>query len=336
MPNAHVWWLFAGAGTVMACALARWLDPRRAPTRVRVVSAVAVLVMIAFAVGWAGVATVLRRAPIEVVNDRVERSERRVDRLTPAEAASLPRRQTVRGDRDRALYPAECQVIPEGYDPDAYHGPSHGPHSGSGSTFTQLKCPIGRFVDHDSYGFSEFSGVRGSDSSFAGFGWECRSGHVDYSDRGDDPTRISYSISNAVELRLSPDHHVAEYTCRTTFCEVRGETTCDPARFGLSPPPPLYLVARPLFPAHLRGEANRLAASSSALTLLALLFLRRSLARVRATALPASLLAAPYRSTEPVVVDPIALAVRSHARWLFGVIAFYAAASVAAIIALSS
>ncbi len=344
MANAYLWWLFASGGAVTAWTLARWLDPRTAPTSVRVVSAVVVLVMTAFAAGWAGVATVLHRAPIEVVNDRVERSEWRVDRLTPAEEASLPRRQAARGDHNRAPHPAECQVIPEGYDPEAYHGPSHGPHSGSGSTVTQLKCPIGRFFDYDSYAFSEFSGVRGSHSTFEGFGWECRRGHVDYSNRGEDPTRVSYSISNAVELRLSPDHHVAEYTCRTTFCEVRGETTCDPARFGLSPPTPLYLIARdthhrvvrPLFAARLRGEANRLAASSSALTLLALLFLRRSLALLRAAAAPVSQLAAPYRSTEPVVVDPIALAVRAHARRLLGVIAFYAVASVAAIVALSS
>jgi len=86
----------------------------------------------------------------------------------------------------------------------------------------------------------------------------------------------------------------------------------------------------------LRGEANRLAASSSALTLLALLFLRRSLARLRAAAAPTPRLAAPYRSTEPAVVDPVSLAARAHARWLLGVVALYAAASIASIAALTS
>jgi len=90
------------------------------------------------------------------------------------------------------------------------------------------------------------------------------------------------------------------------------------------------------------AEANRLAASASSLTLLALVLLRRSFARLRAAPPPASQLAAPYRSTEsyrstePTVVEPVALAARAHARSLLVVVALYLAASGASIVALST
>lgn len=341
-PTGAVWWVFAALGSVIAPSLARWLDPRWASRRVRALSALAVVVSVAGATVWAAAAVRLHLTPRIEVRSVVRAVVERVQEPTREALATLPPLRPDDVDPNGPFWPPSCAVVEHGTWLPRNELSAHEAHRIDTSAY---RCPLGAFRGSN-YSYFEGEGLgdgadqtHGAGGVFEGHGWSCEHSAAS---KGLHPAATTHVIYARVIARFAADGRFAEYRCPSTVaCYPANDPTCAAFTLAHPTPPPLYLalreerdpVVRQRFPARLPGEADRRAAASALLALLALALIRwRLVARPAAAVSPAT----PYRALQSPGDEGAAARSDHHARWLLAVIALHGAASTAWALALSS